>query len=232
MQPLLLLHGAIGAPEQLRPLAQRLSKTFKVYTPCFSGHGEAPVSDSLFSIEVFAADVLQFMAQNQLARVSVFGYSMGGYVAMYLAKHYPDRIDKVVTLATMFRWEPEIANREIQMLNPEKIEQKLPVFAETLQQRHLKNDWKGVLHKTAAMMTALGNDNTLSAEDYAAITAPVLVLVGDRDKMVGIEETVSIYKALPNARMGVLPGTPHPIEQVDIEVLGFSISHFLLPDHR
>src|SRR6185312_9159050 len=107
-----------------------------------------------------------------------------------------------------------IASREIQMLNPEKIAQKLPAFAEALQQRHAPNDWKVLLEKTAAMMLALGADNTLKTADYAGIATPALILLGDRDKMVSLEETVAVYKALPNARMSMLPATQHPIEQI------------------
>lgn len=227
MQPLLLLHGAIGASTQLQPLAQSLSANHKVYTLDFSGHGSNVIGDEPFSIRIFAQDVLQFLEQQQLSKVFIFGYSMGGYVAMYLAKHHPEKIDKVITMATKYQWDGAIAAREIQMLNPEKIEQKLPAFAETLKQRHT-SDWKQVLANTATMMTALGTNNPLKTEDYSTITTPTLLLLGDRDKMVTLDETVAIYKTLPTAQLGILPATPHPIEQVDIAILTFMIDAFLL----
>ena len=228
MQPLLLLHGAIGASDQLQPLAARLGGMFKVYTLDFTGHGKTQMPGDSFSIELFAEDVLQFMQEQQLDKISVFGYSMGGYVGMYLAKTYPGKIDKLITLATKFQWDTEIAAREIKMLDPEKIERKLPAFAETLKQRHAPNDWKQVLGKTAELMIALGNSNTLIAEDYAVIDIPVLLLLGDRDKMVSLEETATVYRSLPNAQLGILPGTPHPIEQVDPEGPAFHMARFLL----
>ncbi len=227
MQPLLLLHGAIGAPDQLSLLAAHLGKMYKVYTPGFSGHGSCPATESPFSIEIFATDVLLFMEQNQFNKVSIFGYSMGGYVALYLAKNYPEKIDKVITLATKFQWGAETAERETQKLNSQKIEQKLPDFAETLKQRHLVNDWKTVLQKTAEMMISLGSNNTLSTEDFRNISAPTLLLLGDRDKMVSLDETVAVYRSLPDAQMGILPGMSHPIEQADMEILTFHIVHFL-----
>jgi len=76
-------------------------------------------------------------------------------------------------------------------------------------------------------MVALGKDNTLKITDHAEINTPALILLGDRDKMVGLEETLLVYKALPNAQMGMLPGTPHPIEQVDVNLLGMMIERFL-----
>jgi pimeloyl-ACP methyl ester carboxylesterase len=228
MQQLLLLHGAIGASQQLMPLADQLSGQFKVHTLDFSGHGGKAMPDTPFSIELFADDVLQFMEKENLDKVSVFGYSMGGYVGMYLAKNYPEKIDKVITLATKYDWTPEIAVREIQMLNPDKIEQKVPAFAETLKQRHAPNDWKKVMHKTTEMISALGENNTLTTEDYAGINTPSMILLGDRDKMVSLEETVSVYKALPNAQMCILPATQHPIEQVNKDLLTFIVKTFLV----
>ena len=227
MYPLLLLHGAIGAPVQLEPLSEGLHVKFDAFTPGFSGHGGLPFGSTSFSIPQFAEDVLKFMQEKQIDKVSIFGYSMGGYVGMYLAKHYPERIDKIVTLATKFHWDETIAAKEVQMLNPDKIEQKIPSFAHVLGERHAPNDWKQVLNKTSEMMIALGKDNTLKTEDYATLNTPVLLLLGDRDKMVGLDETMTVYKALPNAQMGILPNTPHPIEQVDNALLSFMIERFL-----
>ena len=227
MQPLLLLHGAIGASGQLQGLAAELSDSYQVYMPDFTGHGGRQDTDGPFSIRLFADDVLRFMDKEQLDKVSVFGYSMGGYVAMYLARHYPDKIEKVVTLATKYNWDEAIAAKEVQMLNPEKIEQKLPAFAATLAKMHAPNDWKLLLLKTAAMMMEMGKDNPLKPADYPGISAPALLLIGDRDRMITLDETLAAYRELPAAAMGMLPATGHPIEQVDAALLAIMIQRFL-----
>jgi hypothetical protein len=114
------------------------------------------------------------------------------------------------------------------MLQPEIIEAKLPAFAETLQLRHSPTDWKLVLSKTAEMLFQLGNENTLKLEDYAVISTQSLIMIGDRDKMVTLEETVAVYKQLPAAQLAVLPSTPHPIEQVDVDLLAYNVKKFIL----
>jgi pimeloyl-ACP methyl ester carboxylesterase len=227
MQTLFLLHGAIGAAGQLQPLARNLEDHYKVHTLDFAGHGGRDMPVEPFSIARFADDVLEEMAVNGLDKISVFGYSMGGYVAMYLAKHHPEKIDSIVTLATKFHWDEATAAKEVQMVNAEKITQKLPAFAETLAQRHAPNDWRQVMARTADMLTVLGQQNTMQPDDYTVITHPVLVMLGDRDKMVGLEETLSVYKNLPNAQMAMLPATGHPIEQADVSLLGFLIRRFV-----
>jgi pimeloyl-ACP methyl ester carboxylesterase len=227
MQPLILLHGAIGAAAQLAPLADALSAHYSVHTLHFTGHGGRPYGTEQFSMKLFANDILGFMEEQRLEKASIFGYSMGGFAGMCLAKDHPDKVDKIITLATKYHWDPAIAAKEIQMLNPDKIEQKVPAFAATLRDLHAPNDWKDVLKKTADMMTALGNDNTLKLADHSSISTPALLLLGDRDKMVSLDETVAVYKALPNAQMGILPNTPHPLEQVDTQLLAFFIRRFI-----
>lgn len=209
------------------PLADALKEHYKVYTFDFSGHGGKVYSGQPFSIELFADEVHDFMEAEGLGKVSIFGYSMGGYVAMCLAKKHPAMVDRIVTLATKFHWDEETAAKEVKMLNAGKIEEKLPAFAATLAQRHAPNDWKEVLQKTVDMLLEMGKDNPMKLADYAEISQPCMVLLGDRDKMITLEETVAVYKALPVAQMGMLPATQHPIEQVNLPYLVYYIRQFI-----
>jgi pimeloyl-ACP methyl ester carboxylesterase len=227
MQVVLLLHGAIGAGAQLLPLQKELAGSFLLYRLNFSGHGGSPFTEEAFSISLFASEVISFLDAHDMGSIHIFGYSMGGYVALYLAKHHPQRIKKIITLATKFTWTETIAAGEIKMLNAAKIEEKLPAFAAVLQKRHAPNNWKIVLEKTAGMLIQMGEDNPLKPSDYAAIQQPVLVLLGDRDKMVTLEETVYVYKNLPNGQLSILPNTAHPIEQVNMGRLAYEIKAFL-----
>ncbi|MCW3102258.1 MAG: alpha/beta hydrolase [Bacteroidetes bacterium] len=225
MKHLLLLHGAIGAKDQLQPLAEMLKEKFIVHTLNFSGHGGAKMPEE-FSIEAFAADVLAYLKANSIQQANIFGYSMGGYVALYLAKHQPEKMEKIFTLGTKFLWSPEIAAKEIKMLDAGKIAEKLPAFAEALEKRHAPNDWKDVLKRTTEMMTALGNKNVLGKADYNSIEHPVLIGIGDKDTMVTLEETIDVYRSLKNASLIVFPGMQHPIEKADQGWLADEISRF------
>ena len=227
MQPILLLHGALGAAGQLQALKAALSPHYQVQTFSFAGHGGNLLPEEGLSIALFASELLAYMDAHELHQVPVFGYSMGGYVALYLIKNHPGRISRLITLATKFHWDPETAERECGMLHADKIEAKLPAFAQSLQQRHAPVNWKELLGATAAMMRGMGADNPLKPEDYPGLDLPVLLLLGDRDKMVSLEETLAVYRALPQAALGMLPATPHPLEQADPELLAFLIHRFL-----
>ncbi|MEO7308977.1 MAG: hypothetical protein ABIX01_01155 [Chitinophagaceae bacterium] len=127
------------------------------------------------------------------------------------------------TLATKFDWDEAIAEREVKMMDAGKITAKLPAFAAQLEQRHSPGDWKDVLAKTRDLLLTMGKDNPLKPEDYRRILQPVLLMVGDRDKMVSLEETVTAFRSLPAAQMAVLPATPDPIEQADPEMLAWQL---------
>lgn len=227
MQHLLLLHGALGSKDQVQPLAAALQPEFQVHTFNFSGHGGRPFTDTAFSIPLFAEQIAQYMHETGIAQAYIFGYSMGGYAAMNLAKHHPQKVNKLITLATKFHWDEKTAAREVKMLDGKTIQEKVPAFAAQLQQRHAPNDWLALLDKTSELLVNLGKQNTLQLEDYTTITTPCLLLLGDRDKMVTLEETTSVYKQLPHAQLGIIPGTPHALEQVNVQLLTEMIRAFI-----
>lgn len=218
MKSILLLHGALGSTSQLKPLKKLLSNQYKVHSFSFEGHGGIPSSHK-FSMDLFTQNVVDYLRNNQLEKVSVFGYSMGGYVALNLAKNYPELVDKIVTLGTKFNWSEESAEKEVKMLNPDKIEAKVPAFANYLEKLHEPNNWKEVLMKTADLMLDLSKGKKFSPEDFKSINHDVLLTVGDKDTMVTQEETLEVSGWLSNSEYQLLKGVEHPIEKLDIEMM-------------
>lgn len=216
---MLFLHGAAGASHQLKAIAARLSSHFTVHMYDFPGHGGQPMPEQAFSIPFFAAVVADHIRANQWESVTIFGASMGGAVGLYLAKAHPALVDRVITLGTKFHWDIPTAEKEVKLLQPDVIAVKVPAFAATLEKMHAPEDWKQVLAGIAAMMMDMGKENPLQEEDFKSIPVPVLLLLGDRDRMVSFDETVQVYEWLPEAAFGVLPNTPHPAELVNADVV-------------
>ena len=214
-----MLHGALGAQDQFDALAARLYENYVVHRLNFSGHGPDTVMPEAFLPEVFMDDILQYLDQNDLASINIFGYSMGGYIALMLALRHPERVSAVLTLGTKMDWNPEAAAREAAMLNPDKILEKVPAFAKALQQRHGESRWRTVLEKTAGMMQYLGEYCPLDEAALRAITVPVTIVLGDADEMVRREEAMQAAEWIPGARFEVLEGGRHAIERCPVEGL-------------
>lgn len=234
MKRLVVLHGALGSAHQFEPLRAALPGV-DVHVLEFHGHGSAPDVADPWTIDLFAhqlEDLLENfhedLHEDPHKVLSVFGYSMGGYVAIRLAQRRPDLISRILTLGTKLDWSPEGAAKEIKMLNADVIEQKVPAFAADLQRRHGSDHWRTVLTKTAELMVDLGAQPVLTEQNVADLTVPVRFGIGDRDEMVTLEETIRFYRATPQAQLTVLPGTRHPIEKVNLDLLIPEIERFLL----
>ena len=225
MAHVLFLHGALGSKEQFSTLTKELQHDFTIDTLSFSGHGRTPSLDHAFTIQNCAHEVLNMLNDKQRLKTDIFGYSMGGYVALWLARFYPDRIGKIFTLGTKLEWNEATAEKETKLLNAEKISAKVPAFAQELQDRHGEHEWHSVLQKTANLMHDLAKHH-LSDEDFRQIRSQVLLALGDQDNMVTKEESFHVEKHIPNAKFLELKDTPHPLDKVSVELLSKEIRAF------
>lgn len=220
MKPtLLLLHGALGASQQFDGLSATLSEQYSIHQFNFYGHGRTDYPSEGISIATYAQQLLDYIHVNNLAPVAVFGYSMGGYVALTAALQQPDAFFRILTLATKFNWTPETAAKEMKMLDAKVMQEKIPAYVEQLKILHGEPGWEQLLTGTAALMQNLGHHPPLTDQTLKSITIPVRVMVGEQDTMVSVEETNAVFKSLPRGSMAILPGVKHPLEKVDSEVL-------------
>jgi pimeloyl-ACP methyl ester carboxylesterase len=222
MQPLILLHGALGSAQSMFPLSTLLDDIAEVHILDFSGHGESRWPEGGYSMERFEEDVLNLLDERGLPAAHIFGYSMGGFVALRLAKSHPDRVLSVTTLATKFDWTEETCLREAQSLDPDTLESKVPRFVAGLAQAHSRHGWRKVVESTRDLLKTM-SEYRFRNGDLSSIPTKVRLMVGDRDKMVRIDETRDAFRNLPNAEFAVLPGTPHALEAVNRELLAANI---------
>ncbi|MBC7448114.1 MAG: alpha/beta hydrolase, partial [Hymenobacteraceae bacterium] len=108
---------------------------------------------------------------------------------------------------------------------------KVPTFAEALAARHAAGaGWEAVVQGTAGVLRNLGRAPLLDPSVLTSIRQPVRVLVGDRDATVSVAETTAAFRALPAGELGVLPNTPHSLEQVPAAALAAQILDFFAPN--
>ncbi|MCE7992805.1 MAG: alpha/beta hydrolase [Roseivirga sp.] len=213
MKDLILLHGALGSQSLFGPLKNELTNDYELYSFNLSGHGQTPFNTSGFGIEVFAEELNNFIQSRHLVKPLIFGYSMGGYVALYLEAINPGSFAQIMTLGTKFGWNPEASRKEASRLKPDIIEQKAPAFAQILAARH-GDQWKDLMEATAEMMLNLGNQPLLNSSTLATIQTRVTIMRGDQDQMVNREESEAAAYNIPDGSYIELQKTPHPIEKV------------------
>lgn len=227
VEPILFLHGALGSKHQFKALTAELKNRFDCHTLNFSGHGGEFIPPQGLTFATFANDILQYMDSKGLKQVNLFGFSMGGYAALYFAYLHPERVKSIFTLNVKFNWDPITTAKEMGMLDPDKMLDKVPTFANNLMVLHGMHLWKQLLRSTSDMMKSLSETIVMSEEQLRSVSCKVLLGIGDRDQTSSIQETLHVYRMLPQASMWVVPETGHPFERIPLDLLVPVLIHFL-----
>ena len=137
-----------------------------------------------------------------LGPVNAVGYSDGANLLLHLALDRPELLRVMVLISGNFHHDA---------LYPDG-EQLLDSFDEMSAALYAQYSPDGAEHwpVVAAKGLKMGfhEEPTFSVEDLARISTPTLVLAGD-DDMFPAAHTVSMFDALPNAQLAILPGTSH-----------------------
>lgn len=87
-----------------------------------------------------------------------------------------------------------------------RLAQNHPDWVAWLEQIYGQDGWRPLLVHMKRMWTTPLN---YTPENFAQVLAPTLVLIGDRDELVPVEEATEMYRLLPRAELAVIPGAVH-----------------------
>ena len=213
-QPLLLIHGGTLSGDSWQPYRTAFAQHYRVITPDSRGHGRTANPTGTLSFGLLAEDMVALVHALDLHKPLICGYSDGGQVALEIGMRYPDLPQALViggaytelTEASRTWVQSMLGDAQSPDVDTEQFERDNPDFAATLQQTYEPHGWKTFLHSIKPMWNAVLN---YSADDFARVVAPTLVLLGDRDGFVPIEEGIEMYRRLPNAECAVVPGADH-----------------------
>jgi pimeloyl-ACP methyl ester carboxylesterase len=221
-EPLILLHGGVGAIEMFGEVLPLLAEGRQVIAADLQAHGRTADIDRPLSLESMADDIGALIKHLGYEKADVMGYSLGGGVALQTAIRHPEVVRKLVVVSTPFKrdgWYPEIL-AGMEQMGPEAAEpmKQTPMYQLYASVAPKPEDWPVLLTKLGQL---LGQDYDLS-EDVATIEAPTMIVVGDADSVrtahaVRFFELLGGGKAdagwdgsgMSNARLAVLPATTH-----------------------
>lgn len=93
----ILIHGLFGSLENLNVIAHALADNFTVINIDLRNHGRSPHSADM-DYPTMARDVIELLKTLNISKAHLIGHSMGGKVAMQIAHHYPEVVNKLVVL--------------------------------------------------------------------------------------------------------------------------------------
>ena len=96
---ILLMHGLTANAHAFDGLiAAGLSPTFNVLSVDLRGRGESDAPETGYTMKEHAADIIGLMDALHIEKVILAGHSFGGFLALYMAKFYPERVDKLILM--------------------------------------------------------------------------------------------------------------------------------------
>ena len=217
--PLLLLHGAGGCTWlETRPLAHRLAPFFHVLALDFPGHGASDAFEGLdFSADLFAAGARAAMDHFGVERGNVFGFSMGGNMALRLAQQFPQRVRRLAIHGACIEWTPALADQMADRLDAGALQEQNGPAAEALNAAH--GDWRALFARTERFVRTLPSRTDQMRAMAEQVEAPTLVSTADRDDLFPLETTLALHRRLPAARLAVVPGRHHALRQTNLDAL-------------
>jgi pimeloyl-ACP methyl ester carboxylesterase len=95
-EPVILLHGTGGEGARWMPTIQGLAGSFRVIAPDQIGFGQSDKPLTIYHSGVFAGFLAQFMKTIGVTKATIMGQSMGAGVALYMAVHHPEMVERLV----------------------------------------------------------------------------------------------------------------------------------------
>jgi pimeloyl-ACP methyl ester carboxylesterase len=188
---MLLLHGGGDSGEHsFEHQLDVFSAHHRIVAPDQVGQGRTPDVPGPLSYTAMMEDTATLLAKLKLKHVDVVGFSDGGILALMLSIRHPELVRRVVVSGV---------NIAPEGLNPEDLDD--------LRANQMPKP-KTIDEKLAKLWLTSPTDDELNLKLLGQITQPTLVISGDRDAIT-LEHTLTIFHALPNAELCVLPGTDH-----------------------
>jgi pimeloyl-ACP methyl ester carboxylesterase len=204
-EPLVVLHGAYMTIGMMGPVVPALADTRQVVAVELQGHGRTADVDRPLSYEQMADDTAALLQHLGIEQADVFGYSMGGGVALQLAIRHPEVVSKLVVASASYTSEgmhPELLEM-IPALTPEAFAGS-PIEEAYLRTAPNPDDFPTLVAKLKQLDM---EPFAWPPEDIRGIAAPTLLIMGDSDA-IRLEHAVELFRLLCGGVMGDLAGLP------------------------
>jgi pimeloyl-ACP methyl ester carboxylesterase len=250
--PLVLLHGGFvstGPGWARSPVAYvrhmaTLAKHFRVIAPDTRGSGATVHPGGTASYTLLAEDVTALIDALGLDRPLLAGFSDGAAIATVLAIRQPEVItalaahagyDIFVPDAPIFEMgrvvfggspeategDPDAAERSLESMPP--MAAMLALMKADYDSAQGDGHWREYIRIFFDRAT---RSPGYTLDDFRSITAPTLILTGDRDHFCSVEEGAVAYRNLPAGELAILPDTDHAITPAVIDTtVDFLLRH-------
>lgn len=206
------------------PQVDGLNDIARVVAPDLRGFGAAEEPEETMSMETFASDLKAMLDGLNVESAVLCGLSMGGYIALAFLAAYPDSVRGLVLANTRAGADSDEARRA-RLSNAERAyEDGVEVVADSMMPKMLSDasrvERPELVNLVRALMARQSRGGVAAALRgmaarpdrtgwLSSITVPTLVIGGDADTLIPISESEAMAKAIPGAKLAIIPGAAH-----------------------
>jgi pimeloyl-ACP methyl ester carboxylesterase len=235
--PLVLIHGGLGDASRWLQNLSELLKIYTIYAPDLPGFGNSQSISEDFQVSEFVSFINDFTDTLELKRFHLMGHSLGGGIALHFALKYPQKIDRLVIVSSMFLGK-DIALWARFSSSPFF----LKLFGETGIAIFKAIKWLFKIlfapYEFAAPFSRLQmsigkNLVTLQGQTVVLLTRlseiimPTLIVWGTRDEVVPAKHAYATAKLIPDCQVYVFKGGSHNVYQQRVGEFSKLITRFL-----
>ncbi len=235
-KPLIMIHGAYMTIGAMGAIIPRLAESRQVIAGELQGHGRTgDIADRPLSYEALADDIDALMAHLNIETADIFGYSLGGGVALEVALRHPERVNKLILVSSSYNsqgWHPEVL-AAVDQITPELFVGS-PMEAEYQRLSPNPENFPMLVTKLTELTKRMQD---VSPDKIRAIQAPTLIMVGDADN-IRLEHALDLYKlrgggvpgdivGAPASQFAIIPGATHVTIHDRVDVLAMFTNEFL-----
>ncbi len=242
--PLMLIAGLASDSASWQTVVPPLAKRFRVICPDNRGSGRSVCAEGPLSVDLMAGDCAALIGHLGYKKVHVAGHSMGGFIAQRLAVLHPDLADRLVLSATGAKSSrrnillfSDLARRLEEGEDPARWFRSLFywIYTPGLFEREralagaldfaLNYRWKQSPAFFRAQVDAIAHFD--GREDLGRISAPALVLAGEKDLLFPPDDCRDFASRIPGARFRMLGGAAHSMHAENPRNFAAAVVEFL-----
>ncbi len=218
-EPLLLIHGNGGSGNNFTGQIPFFAQNYQVIVADSRAHGKSiDPSDSL-SYEMMAEDFNALLEYLKIKSCNIIGWSDGGNIALILAIHHPDKVNKLaITGANIW-----IDKRAIQADLLETPNAEIDSLLKLPQTPNIKN--------TIKVWNLINQEPGISLQQLNEIKCPVLVIGGDHDVILP-KHSLLIAENIPHSNLWILPNSGHSTLINYKDLFNITVNNFFEKSYR
>ena len=229
-EPLVFFHGA-GTVDGF-DFALAWADKFKVIAPYHPGFGESGDDPTFTNMHDYVMHYLELFDALKLDKINLVGLSLGGYLAAKFASEHGDRVKKLVLIAPAGMIDPKHPIMDILAVPGEQIPGLLVSNFDVIKKRLPEKpdlDFIGDRYREAGTVARLFWERPGDPKFMRylhRIKMPTMIVWGEEDKIIPVQQTETWRKFLPNADIKTFKGAGHLVHLEKPEALQ-AITKFL-----